>query len=190
MDVWLNCNRRALLLGCVPPLGIFLLGVALVAWPAESGGLATTLSRLAGVLLILSGLVLTSALLWSLRRPRIAYVDGQLLLDLVGGPPIRLPVSVVECFFLGQGPSHLGRGKLADSQTANVVIRLAERATDWHQRDVRPALGRWCDGYITIRGAWSEPIDAGKVEELNQRLVRAHREVRAASHADGEGGAA
>lgn len=117
---------------------------------------------------------------WLLFRPRLAYRDGQLLVYLRMGGPIAVPIEVVECFFLGQGPALLpptvdvaGR-----AETATVVVRLAEAAQSWKQREVRPALGQWCEGYITIRGTWCEPINGALVKKLNERLVSAHREVR------------
>jgi hypothetical protein len=60
-------------------------------------------------------------------------------------------------------------------------VRLAESAQDWKHRDVRPAFGHWCEGYITIRGSWCEPINEGLMKRLNQRLVAVQRERKAAS---------
>jgi hypothetical protein len=57
-------------------------------------------------------------------------------------------------------------------------IRLAERATEWAQRDVKPALGAWCGGYITIHGTWCEPLDIDLVNQLNKRLAAAHQAQR------------
>jgi hypothetical protein len=84
-----------------------------------------------------------------------------------------LPIGVVECFFLAQGPSHLPQGQ--QTQTANIVIRLAESASQWRQVPVQRRLGHWEDGYITIRGAWTEPIDRALLERLNASLVAAQR---------------
>ena len=41
------------------------------------------------------------------------------------------------------------------------------------QRELHPALGRWCDGYATIRGCWCEPLSADLVRQLNRRLANA-----------------
>ena len=114
--------------------------------------------------------------LMALRRPRIGYANGHLSLDLKYGHAIQVPLEVVECFFLGQGPSFVGKAAVAQADASNVVVRLAERATDWQHRDVHPRFGHWCDGYITIRGAWCEPIDVRVVERLNARLAAAKRE--------------
>ena len=116
-------------------------------------------------------------------RPRVAYQQGELLLFLRTRRPIHLPVSVVECFFLGQTDSMLAAARDAESgeevaKTRAIVVRLAEAATDWHQRDVRPELGRWCDGYITIRGTWCEPMGPVLVKKMNSQLAAIHRQQR------------
>ncbi|HEY2827859.1 MAG TPA: hypothetical protein VGJ04_09690, partial [Pirellulales bacterium] len=52
---------------------------------------------------------------------------------------------------------------------------IADKATDYHQRDVKPALGRWDEGYVTIHGAWCEPLTLEVVQRLNVRLAEAQR---------------
>ena len=67
-------------------------------------------------------------------------------------------------------------GNTAGSRkTANVVIRVAQRAVDAHDRHVMHALGAWRDGYITIRGTWCEVINAELLEILNARLADVNR---------------
>jgi hypothetical protein len=78
---------------------------------------------------------------------------------------------LVEAFFVGQGPAELPGGMARSQETANLVARLAQRATEWAQRDVKPALGRWCEGYVTIRGTWCEPLNTELVRRLNRRLA-------------------
>ena len=97
---------------------------------------------------------------------------------------MRIPIDIVEVFFMGQGPSKLGHGQVDDAETQNVVVRLAEAAKEWHHFDVKPALGHWCDGYIILRGAWCEPINAQVLERLNKRLVAVKRARRAAAEAN------
>ena len=48
----------------------------------------------------------------------------------------------------------------------NLVVRLAEKATDYHHRDVKAAFGRWDDGYIVLHGAWCEPLHLEVVKRL------------------------
>lgn len=62
------------------------------------------------------------------------------------------------------------------SESRNIVIRLAERATDYHERKVKPIFGSWQEGYIVVRGTWTEPIDKETLRFLNKSLVAAHRQ--------------
>ena len=55
-------------------------------------------------------------------------------------------------------------------ETVNLVARLAQRQTQWAQVEVKPALGNWAEGYITIRGTWCEPLNPELVRRLNRRL--------------------
>ena len=59
---------------------------------------------------------------------------------------------------------------IAQPQTVNLVARLSQRHTEWAQQEVKPALGSWCDGYVTIRGAWCEPLNGELIRKLNRRL--------------------
>lgn len=154
---------------------------ALFAFLIASGGLGIAehvwwafrlLAGLAGVLCLL----IFAVFFVLMRRPRVGFAADHLHLELGSTAPFQLPLDVVECFFLGQGPSFVGKGAVAQADASNVVVRLAERATEWHKRDVRPALGHWCDGYITIRGAWCEPIDGDVVERMNSQLAAVKRE--------------
>jgi hypothetical protein len=61
----------------------------------------------------------------------------------------------------------------AKTETSTVVVRLAERATDWSHGDAHPLLAAWCDGYITLRGTWCEPLDLKVVDRLNRLLYEA-----------------
>jgi hypothetical protein len=174
-ETWLKPNRRALLFGCVPPL---LLG-AFGALNAATANRATDNWRYwLGMGSVVVALVLLAMLIRHLLRPRIAYRDGQVLFYLHSGAPIEVPADVVEAFFLGQGPATLPGGIHNRQQTVNLVARLAQRRSDWAARDVKPALGDWADGYVTIRGTWCEPLDAELVRRLNRRL----HEVQTAIH--------
>lgn len=173
-EVWLRTNRRALLLGLILPALIALAGLLLI-------GLTVTqqwhwsLHLVAGALLA-GALFLTGNILWLAAQPRLAYERDSLLVFLEGREPVRVPLEIVECFFLGQGPSELPKIDGVEPETSNVIVRLAERAKDWHHRDTKPAIAHWCEGYITLRGAWCEPISGEALKELNHRLATAHRE--------------
>ncbi len=173
-QVWLRPNRRAVLMAAVPSALVGGIGLVLAT------GLIVSLNfvwlRIVGSLLtILAGCV-SFAMIDQLRRPRLAYDDGQLLVDLRSGPAIPIPLEHVECFLLGQGPAYLPGDSSKRAETATVVVRLAEKATDYARRDVKPALGQWCDGNVTIRGTWCEPLDVSVVNRLNRRLAEVNRE--------------
>jgi hypothetical protein len=175
-EVWLRPNRRIL------SVGIFVLALSLagtIALIATSQHVAiTTVGYTIGVLI----LWLVFLAIRNIARPRLAYKDGCLLVYLGSAQPHCVPIELVECFFLGQGPSLLPAPTLAGESespdSATVVVRLAESAEDWKHVEVRPTLGQWCDGYITIRGTWCEPINADRMKQLNHRLVETHRQRR------------
>jgi hypothetical protein len=141
-------------------------------------GLLST-SFLVGTGIFGLGVVCVAALWVATRIPRLAYDDGELLVYLRSLAPLRVPVEAVECFFLGQGPAHPAAPDEPVAKAANVIARIAESAPQWHARPVRADLGQWCDGYITIRGMWCEPLSHERINQLNRRLAEAHRAVRA-----------
>jgi hypothetical protein len=65
-------------------------------------------------------------------------------------------------------------GDRRNSETSALVLRVADKASDWHRQDVKPQLGKWCEGYITIRGTWCEPLSIALVNRLNARLAEIH----------------
>ncbi len=173
VEIWLRTNVRAVLFGMVPPLAVGLLG--LVLWVGLPGREPAAWMRGLGIALAALALITILALVWQLRQPRLAYCDGHLLVWLRGGPPIRVPIDAVECFWLGQGPSLLPGKRHERTETSTIVIRIAEKAADWRHREVKPQLGKWCEGYITICGTWCEPLSIELVNRLNQRLAEVSR---------------
>jgi hypothetical protein len=174
-ETWLHTNVRAIAVALLLPVAGLCVGLALLLGPATTG------LRVAGGVLLAGGLYLTAVLAGWLLTPRLAYRDGWLLVYLWGWRPERVPIDVVEAFFLGQGPSEvplMGHREVAP-QSRNIVVRLAEAAREYHARPARRALGRWGEGYITIRGAWCEPIGPEILRRLNERLVATHRARRA-----------
>jgi hypothetical protein len=174
-EVWLHANRRVLMLALVPALGIEVVGVLLLT-AADSPvlrGLAWGLVALGAVLVI--------GLANQLRRPRIAFQDGHVLFNLRAAAPIAVPAEVVEAFFLGQGPAHLSPVGGQPAETVNLIARLSQKSPEWARMDVKPALGNWCEGYVTIRGAWCEPLGGEVIRRLNRRLREVHDAARAAA---------
>lgn len=169
-EVWLQSNRRVLAMGLVPAVGLALLGGFAVAL-----GDAMVLGLIGWGLIFIGG-ILTLGLLHQFRRPRVAYRDGNVLFNLRAGPPIAVPREVVEAFFIGQGPAYLPGAHRSDAETVNLVARLSQKAPEWAHVDVKPALGHWCDSYVTIRGTWCEPLNGEVIRRLNARL----RELRTA----------
>jgi hypothetical protein len=176
-EVWLRTNRRALYVGMILP-GTWLAAAIGSLWLSLSSGQPAVISAIC-FLLALPPLWLLLGLVYALTRPRIAYEPGELLVFVEMHRPTRVPIDIVECFFLGQGPSELPKLAGREPETSNVVVRLAESAVDWKHRDIRPAFGHWCEGYITIRGAWCEPIGRDLMQRLNHRLAEVHRERKA-----------
>jgi hypothetical protein len=144
---------------------------------------AILLQIFAGAIVAL-GVVLLMGLLNELRRPRIAFQDGNVLFNLRAGKPIAAPVEIVEAFFLGQGPAHLPPVDGKPAESVNLIARLSQKAPEWARVPVKPALGQWCEGYITIRGTWCEPLDGEVIRRLNRRLRELH-EVAEAARATG-----
>jgi hypothetical protein len=168
-EIWLHTNRRVIVFALIWPAAGLALGLLL----------ATALASMPWIRWLGVGLAAVSAwfailFVWQLRQPRIARRGDELLFYLRTGAPLRVPLAVVEGFLLGQGPSYLRADKPAASQVATVVVRLADRATDFAHRDVKPALGSWCNHYVTIRGTWCEPLSVALVTRLNTRLADAH----------------
>ena len=172
-EVWLRPNRRAL--GSFALAAAFMLAGSIFVL-LTSPGRTVFVSLSLAIILLVCLLVIFLSSLW---RPRLAYHCGQLLVYLRPGRPISIPIDIVECFFLGQADSLLGRSPFGSSaatqQTSTIVVRLAESAREWKHVEVQPALGQWCDGYIVIRGTWCEPLSGELVGQLNHRLVAAHR---------------
>jgi hypothetical protein len=169
VEIWLRTNVRAVLFGAILPLALGLIGLVLCL--GLPGRVPTSWMRGLGVGLIVVGGFTIALLLLQLRQPRLAYCDGRLLLWLRSGPPIRVPIGAVECFWLGHGASLLPGKRNERAETQTIVIRIADKAVEWRQQEVKPQLGAWCDGYITIRGTWCEPLNLEVVNRLNQRLA-------------------
>lgn len=172
-EVWLRANRR--------PVGAAL-GAALLLTLggaiAAIGGSGAAVRGIGGLAIALG--LLTALALLSLLQPRLQRDGDHLVVRLASGPPERLPLKDVEVFFFGQGPAMMGpRADQPDEdqqdQTSNIVVRLADAATNLHQRDVDRRLGHWCDGYIVIRGTHCEPLSKELLTQLNRRLMEHHR---------------
>ena len=171
MEIWLHSNYRVMLIGMAFPA--FVLGVSIFLTAGFCGDSSTL--RWGGAVLGSVSVVLLGVLIYVTRIPRLAFADGHLLVYLRSLKPNRIPLHLVECFFLGQASSQLHGRREDDVETSTLVVRLAEDAVEWHRRDTKLALGHWCDGYITIRGTWCEPLNMARIDQLNHKLTEAHR---------------
>lgn len=147
-------------------LGAFALALVYGLGPLTSG---------IALLLGLPAVWMLGGLAYALSQPRVAYEPGELVVYTHMNRATRLPIDVVEVFFSGQGDSELPKLAGREPETRNIVIRLAEAATEWKHGEIHPSIGHWCEGYITIRGAWCEPIEREVFQRLNHRLAEIHR---------------
>jgi hypothetical protein len=129
-----------------------------------------------GWLILAVGAWFALMLIYQMLLPRLAYQAGELLVYLESAQPIRVPIEIVELFFAGQGGSRLPVQEGSASQSRTVVVRLAEAATEWHARDVKPTWGEWREAYIIVRGTWCEPLTPDVFKHLNRRLREVQRE--------------
>lgn len=137
-----------------------------------------------GLAIVAVGGAITTITLREMIRPRLSC-DGTYLLAYVGGwQPARVPLEIVEVFFLGQGPSKLPQPVGRPLVNSTVVVRLAEAAKEWHKRDTNTRVAHWCEGYITLRGVWCEPLNTDTIRRLNSTLVETKRGLKStgASH--------
>jgi hypothetical protein len=169
VEVWLRTNARAVLFGLALPVAIGVVGLGLcLGLPGhEPAGRV----RVLGIALVAFALATIVSLLLQLRQPRLAYWDGKLLIWLRAGAPFRVPIEAVECFWLGQAPSLLPGKRHTNTETATLVVRIADKAVEWRHQEVKTSLGSWCEGYVTIRGTWCEKLSIELVNRLNQRLA-------------------
>ncbi|MCG8450037.1 MAG: hypothetical protein MI725_10730 [Pirellulales bacterium] len=174
-EVWLRSNRRVLLVAMAPVVVLGFFG--LVMWQTDLLPLPGQL----GALCIVAAALLLAGLIHQLRQPRVAYRNGSVLFYLKAGAPIRVPVGVVEGFFLGQGPAHLPGNSRNETKMVNLIARLSQREPQWQQRNVKAALGTWSEGYVTIHGTWCEPLTTDVIRRLNQRLREVTQEQSAST---------
>ena len=165
--VWLRTNQRACGALLAPAGALVLLGGLLLM---PSGW-----TRPVGLTFAMVGCIAAAWIVREIITPRLAC-DGTHLLVFAGGRrPFRVPLEIVEVFFLGQGPSKLPQAVGRPLVNSTIVVRLAEAATEWRKRDTNTRVAHWCEGYITLRGVWCEPIDTETIRRLNSTLVETKR---------------
>jgi len=124
-------------------------------------------------------------------QPRLERRNAALVVRLQPLVAHRVPLAVVECVFPGSQPLPRASGPTMvppDRRVGTIVIRLAERATEWRHRSTFTPWGTWDDGHIVIDGRWCEPLLPDFTRSLGGRLMEAKREagvVRPDSHPSG-----
>ena len=165
-DVWLKPNQRALTASIVMPLAIIV--VAALMLTNVLGDVHWVIQGVTGGLALVSGFAVVVLVKW-FCHPRLAYEDGVLLVNLNAGPALKVPIDFVEVFFAGQSNSHMPKTvqqtNAVTPESRTIVVRLAERATQYHSRTVMPRLGSWEHGYIVVRGTWCEPINREVIKD-------------------------
>ncbi len=168
METWIGTNRRALGLGFTLPLILGAVGWLCIVWAPREIPWRWVGLGFGWFLLLFAGL-LCGGLLWMLTIPRVAYRDGRVFFYLQLGPPIAVPLEAIEIFLVGQRKTRHGT-------VACVIVRLRDRCKEWHERNVSSALATWREGYVTIDGAWCEPVRPELLKRLNRRLRELQRE--------------
>lgn len=174
-EVWLRGNLRPVAAGAVLAS---LVGVILIALAWWFGGAAW--ARWATLVTALAILPAGAAFAVAAARPRLGRRGTCLEVRLSPLALQRVPLEVVECVFPGSRPlpPGAGAGLPPDRRVTTVIIRLAERATEWRDRPTFGPWGTWEDGHIIIDGRWSEPLSLERTRALAARLIEA-RQARA-----------
>jgi hypothetical protein len=172
-EVWLRGNVR-------PVAGLAAITIA-VAAAATVGLVALGLGWAAGPALALAAAPLAGAALMAraAAAPRLACAGDRLEIRLAPGRVERVPLEVVECVFRGSEllPEPGGDEASPRLRVGTLVVRFAERATEWKARPVFRPWGTWDDGHAVIDGRWCEPLSRETVQRIAAALIEAKRET-------------
>lgn len=170
-DVWLRGNVR-------PAAGLAV-AVTLIGAVAVAGCVATGLGRTAWLVGGVAAIGVAAALLVAraAAAPRLTRVGDELEIRLAPGRTERVPLTVVECLFRGSEPLPDSGGDEAAARfrVGTLVVRFAERATEWQQRPTFRPWGVWDDGHAVIDGRWCEPLSRETVQRIATDLLDAKR---------------
>jgi hypothetical protein len=181
-DIWLHGNVRpaagllaaAVLLATGVAAAIIVVPLApWLGWTVGSGAL----------LLVMA----TATLAWSAARPRLVRAGPEVVVRLSPLVVHRVPLEIVECVFPGSQSLSSGTSvpegrepeadAAAERRVNTLVLRLAERASQWRSKPVAAAWGAWSDGTIVFDGRWCEPLSPSVVRGISARLIEAKREL-------------
>ena len=154
--------------------------LALLAWIQFAGQTSVSAATITWQILLaavaLAFAAASAALFQRMRRPLIELVSEQVHFRL-GPQEVALPASAVECCFMGSGPSGLKGPGGQPFNSRHLVFRIAEDAATWHAAPTNSHLAKWCGGYITVFGLYTELLDRAAADRINQALAQAHRQV-------------
>jgi hypothetical protein len=169
-EVWLKGNPRpAVALCAAMMLAAVAAGAAVAVWrPAP--WIAAVVAAACAV-----GVVVGAGLVWVASRPRLARRGNVLEIRLSPLGVERVPLDIVECVFPGSQPLGGDDNASADRRVGTLVLRLAERASDWRSRPVAAAWGEWEEGNVVFDGRWCEPLSQAVARDLSGRLLEARR---------------
>jgi hypothetical protein len=172
-EVWLRGNAR-------PAIGL-LLAVLTVAGLAGSAVVALDPPWWAGAVVAgvaAAGAAVAAGLVWVARQPRLVRAGDALEVRLSPFGRERVPLEIVECVFPGSQSLDAADADADGGRRVNtLVLRLAERATEWRSRPVTRAWGAWDDGNVVFDGRWCEPLSPALAREISARLVDAKRDA-------------
>jgi hypothetical protein len=171
-EVWLRGNLRPVAAGAALACLVGAVLIALAWW--SGGAVRAGWAALATAVVILPA---GAAFARAAARPRLRRCGACLEVRLSPLALQRVPLEVVECVFPGSRPLPPGAGGDAspDRRVTTLIIRLAERATDWRARPTFVPWGTWEDGHIVIDGRWSEPLSLERTRALAARLLEARQ---------------
>lgn len=183
-EVWLRGNPRPMIAVAV----IACVAAVALAW----AGLVIELPWLTAVAVSAGGVVASASILLAATAalPRIERRGSDLRLRVAPTRAYDLPIDLVECFFhgahaigrpvepcTGEASEHEEHDESCGRRRTTLVVRIAERARDWHERPTfRPWAG-WKRGSVVLDGLWYEPLPMEGFAALAERLVQAKRSI-------------
>ena len=168
-EVWLRANLRPVAAGAALGAGLALAAiVAALVLPLPLWASAV-LAALAA-----SDALVVVTLAWGAAQPRLMLEGDAVAVRLAPLTVERVPLGVVECIFRGTEPINANDGP-PRFRVGTLVLRLAERATEWRQRPSFRPWGTWDDGHIVIDGRWCEPLSPESARQIAARLADAKR---------------
>jgi hypothetical protein len=171
--VWLRGNVR-------PVAGLAVITIIAAAASAlglAAAGLVPAAWLVAGVAAaVLAGAAVVTR---AAAAPRLERDGDRLAIRLAPGRVERVPLEVVECVFRGSEllPEPGGDEASPRLRVGTLVVRFAERASEWKARPAFRPWGTWDDGHAVIDGRWCEPLSRETVQRIAADLLAAKREA-------------